>query len=200
MIEKAAVKIVDYLVEKNSIEKNNIPFYRYGIEITISFLLNVFWIMLISLVFGNMFEGIVFLFVFISLRHFTGGYHAKSYFSCNLKFSICYVILEFLFHLTYSIIPLSIMITTILFCLAIFSLECPIENSNKPLKNNEKKRFKVLGLALAMLYSGGAIFLYVYYSIYSIFIIYTILLVAILVLVATIQEMKGGLKSCRNDN
>lgn len=90
MIKKLTNHILSYLISSNAIDDNEETkdYYRYGIEITISSLINILLIIIIGIVSGNALESIVFLACFIPLRQFTGGFHAKTYFLCNLSFAV----------------------------------------------------------------------------------------------------------------
>ena len=94
MIKKLTNHILSYLISSNAIDDNEETkdYYRYGIEITISSLINILLIIIIGIVSGNALESIVFLACFIPLRQFTGGFHAKTYF---LSF-ICSFIYNFI--------------------------------------------------------------------------------------------------------
>lgn len=74
MIKKLTNHILSYLISSNAIDDNEETkdYYRYGIEITISSLINILLIIIIGIVSGNALESIVFLACFIPLRQFTG--------------------------------------------------------------------------------------------------------------------------------
>ncbi len=87
--------ILNFMIKNNVISKDTeeIEFYRYGIEITLSSLINIALISIIGIVTNYTFESTMFLAVFIIMRSFTGGYHANTYIKCNLVISISFVIL-----------------------------------------------------------------------------------------------------------
>lgn len=101
MIKKLTNHILSYLISSNAIDDNEETkdYYRYGIEITISSLINILLIIIIGIVSGNALESIVFLACFIPLRQFTGGFHAKTYFLCNLSFAVSFIILLIVYKL-----------------------------------------------------------------------------------------------------
>ena len=101
MINLISRKVLRYLLKCGVVDNNEdeCSHYLYGIEITISSLLNIFLIMSIGTLLGCIQYSFVFLFVFISLRHMTGGYHAKSYFKCN--FSLCVIFVFDIFTAKY---------------------------------------------------------------------------------------------------
>lgn len=140
MIERFSTIILDYLL-KSEVIKNTQEvkdYYQYGIEITVSSLLNVILILLIGLVSGNLIESIIFLLCFIPLRQFTGGYHAKSYFLCNLTFSVSFSIILIVYNLTKEYVTSYFGILIVLVSCIIFFSECPIENKNKPIPAKKK--------------------------------------------------------------
>lgn len=93
--------ILNFMIKNNVISKDTeeIEFYRYGIEITLSSLINIALISIIGIVTDYTFESMMFLAVFIIMRSFTGGYHANTYIKCNLVTSISFVILLLIFKI-----------------------------------------------------------------------------------------------------
>ena len=93
--------ILNFMIKNNVISKDTeeIEFYRYGIEITLSSLINIALISIIGIVTNYTFESTMFLAVFIIMRSFTGGYHANTYIKCNLVTSISFVILLLIFKI-----------------------------------------------------------------------------------------------------
>lgn len=75
MIQLLSKKILAFITRNTKIPIDETDVYKYGIEITISSVLNIVLIIILSLLLGNFVSGICFLFCFILLRQFTGGYH-----------------------------------------------------------------------------------------------------------------------------
>jgi len=67
--------------------EENADIYAYACEAVIAFLANLSLSLVIALMFGRVREGLIFVLVFVWLRRYTGGYHAKTHFSCILAFS-----------------------------------------------------------------------------------------------------------------
>lgn len=99
MIVKLSKLITKVLLNQKSISEKDIYIYQYGIEITISSLLNIALIVIVSLITNSLFSGLIFLSTFIILRQFTGGYHAESYFKCNTVFVSTYILVLLLSRL-----------------------------------------------------------------------------------------------------
>lgn len=87
-------KILTFITEQNGISNDEEvqDFYRYGIEISISSLLNIILVLLVGLLIGHLLESVVYLILFILIRSFTGGYHADTYFRCNLLMCTTFVL------------------------------------------------------------------------------------------------------------
>ena len=146
MIKKLTNHILSYLISSNAIDDNEETkdYYRYGIEITISSLINILLIIIIGIVSGNALESIVFLACFIPLRQFTGGFHAKTYFLCNLSFAVSFIILLIVYKFTNQYVTSYIVFLIIIFSCIIFFSECPVENKNKVITEEKKKIHKVI--------------------------------------------------------
>jgi len=194
MIKSTSNKLLQYLIKADVIDKSEdaLAYYKYGLEITISSLLNIVLIISIGVVSGQLIESILFLICFVPLRQFTGGYHANSYLKCNLLFSILFIILLTIFNLTVTRISFYWCILMIVFSISIFLSECPIEHSNKPLTDSQKMKNKYLSIILGLLYGAiGVMSKVLSYNIGVLF-LYTLVLISLLVIVATFQKIRKG--------
>ena len=101
IIEKLSNRVVQYLVHCNSIEDTEEyrDYYQYGVEITISSVLSVAAVLAIGILLHRFFASVLYLFLFMFIRRFTGGYHANTYFKCNITGCITFssvILLSFL--------------------------------------------------------------------------------------------------------
>ena len=133
MIERISKKLTDYLVAKNVINDDDTTraYYNYGIEISVSSLLNVTLIIVIGIVSNHIVESIAFLSVFVPIRQFSGGYHASTYFKCIFLFCVFFVILVGMYELTSSSITIVFEIWILLFIEVVFITVCPVETKIK---------------------------------------------------------------------
>lgn len=94
MITAAAKHIVDFIYSKNNLPSDERDIYVYGYEIIISTVITFALLAITGLLFGKFIEAVAFFCVFYFLRRRTGGYHAKTYFKCNLNAHAlsCYLI------------------------------------------------------------------------------------------------------------
>ena len=91
MLRCFAEKIVDQLFKHCDFPEKRKPVYIYGAELTLSTMLGCISVLLVSLLLGNILIGLSFLFYFISIRLFSGGYHANTYFSCFLTTNTTFI-------------------------------------------------------------------------------------------------------------
>lgn len=146
LIEKTATKIAKSWIQNSIIESSMMDVYRYGIEISLSSALGMCLVILTGLVFFNFRDAILFLLTFIPIRMYCGGYHADSYLMCNISmlctFSITALCAQ---HIEVSI---DIFIIISLVGIIIITACCPVENKYKPLDDKQKKKCKIVSLAL----------------------------------------------------
>lgn len=201
MIKKLTNHILKYLISSNVIENDaeSRDYYKYGIEITISSLLNILLIIAIGIVSGNILESIVFLACFVPLRQFTGGFHAKTYFLCNLSFSISFAILLTVYRFTSQYVTPYIGFIIILFSCIIFFSECPIENKNKVISKGMKKIHKAVSVILGAIYGIMGMVLTMFSHKIGVILLYSLVLISLLVIIATFQDMerRWELEKCK---
>lgn len=189
--------ILEYLIKSNVIENTDTEreYYQYGIEITVSSLLNIILIISIGALTFSIFESIIFLVCFVLIRQFTGGYHANTYFKCNLTFCISFIAVLVLYYTTevYLSTYISILITFV--CVSVFLVKCPIEHINKPIPNNRKVVYKIVAALLGAVYGAIGTALTAFSNRYGAMVIYTLSLVTVLVIAAIIKERRKNNES-----
>lgn len=192
MIKVISDNILKYLIKSEVIDdsKECSDYYRYGLEITISSILNIVLILLVGIISNNFFESVTFLICFIPLRQFTGGYHADTYLKCNLSFMLLFSVLLLIYNITFQFISFYAEFAMLVLSMIIFITECPVENKNKPLTDKQKKKNNHLAVILGLFYGViGVILKVLSYSIGVIF-IYTLVLISLLIIVAKLQKIR----------
>ncbi len=91
MIIEISRVIVRFMSSNADINNDMIEVYRYGVEIKTSLIFNILLILLSGLIIDDFMCSIVFLMSFIPIRSYCGGYHARTYFRCNLVFAIAFL-------------------------------------------------------------------------------------------------------------
>ncbi len=190
MISFFTTRILDFLKSSEAIEcdENNLDIYKYGIEITLSTILNILIILILSLIYGSFFTGIIFLLVFIPLRKFTGGYHADTYMKCNIVFAILYTSVFWLTKILYKYTDVHIIEAILAISFIVVYIFSPIENPHKPLDSDEKRKYRMLSIITYILFTAIAIAIsHVFYYI-SVCMMITMLSIIVLMIIPVIQN------------
>ena len=138
-MEVLADFLTNYIVKKRAISKEDYEIYRYGLLTGLEILICMAVCFFIGMQMGMMVQCMIFSLVFFSLRSFLGGLHMNSFMACF--FLSCTVL--FLTLLLVKYCPLSsYMAVLILACeTAAVCFSKPVENSNRPVSEGEKKEF-----------------------------------------------------------
>lgn len=191
MISNLSSCIVRLLIRNNVISGDEFDAYQYGFEIFISSIITFSIAIILGLILHCMFAVLIYFCIFVILRTVCGGYHAKTYFRCNLIFTLTtasillvykFVLIEQFTELHYCCIVISVIVTV---------FYAPVENPNKSLSIKQKKIYHILGTTLIVLLSLISCLLKIKFkSSYSILIDSTILVVSICMFMT--EPMKGG--------
>ncbi len=191
MIERIALKITEFIFKNTELNSGLLEVYRYGVEITISTLLNVFWIIAASIVVSDLLSGVIFLAVFISLRSFVVGYHAKTYFMCNALFLLTYLSVYYINSVVPAFIEKELFsrILTILILLGIIPIIAfaPVQHKNKPLSEKQLRICRIIGITMFILISITALTLHYGGIKYGSFMIITLSSVSVLILIEILK-------------
>lgn len=165
MIELMAKKLCCFVSnnineDETDTVKNQI--YLYGIELCISSIINIILIVCVGAVLGCFVESLIFLICFISLRQFTGGYHADTYLKCNLFFVITFVFVISLTKFTIVRLSLPWIIIRIIITTVIVALLAPIKNHHKHIGKKLQMKSKFISVLLWIIFNlCGVIFYFV---------------------------------------
>lgn len=154
MIRRAAEEIATFFVKKGVIEEKERDVYTYGSELLVSETISMLLVLSIGLYVGKILETVIYLFTYIVIRVYAGGYHASSHRKCITIFSICYggvlCTIEMLYHFK----SLDILCIVTFVAIIIIFLLAPVEDIRKPLSREEvyiyrketRKRVLLLGI------------------------------------------------------
>lgn len=157
MLRKLSNKLTQRLVNNEIITTEEFDIYVYGFELLLSFLFSTSIILIVGLCLRCMIETIFFLVIFISLRSFTGGYHALTYTFCNfVTFTVYGVIMLLSNYLPISIKLFLLLLLTGIIVLIVFA---PVKNPNKIILPQKSIQHKVTSILLFVAFgiSGLAI-------------------------------------------
>lgn len=132
--------------EEDCTKDNYKEVFNYGFQVVYGALIKILLLMGISLLLGTFVSTMVVTGSFAILRVFAGGLHFKSYTKCAY-FSLTSLLLGGILakYIPYNII-FSLIVT--LFAFIIFKLYAPVENENRPIRDDEKNRFKLTSISI----------------------------------------------------
>ncbi|MDR2571416.1 MAG: accessory gene regulator B family protein [Oscillospiraceae bacterium] len=140
--KEAARKTCDWLMQNSRIDESKWEVYEYGLDKLYSTLLNIFIVSIIGILFGVFLQTLLFYIVYISLRVYAGGYHAKSPIICFfLSISVMVPSVASIHYYHYMVHSI------VFYCLLSFSIitlviSAPVDNKNKVLDSIEKKIYR----------------------------------------------------------
>lgn len=190
MITTLAESIAHLLVKKGWGEQEKFDIYRYGMEVIFSVLSTVFCVILCGAIFHMMKTTLLFYICFLVLRRYCGGFHAKSYLSCNLIFTVV-LLLSLLFISKYeSLSDKGLIVITLISFLSIVFF-APISHENKPLLESELKIYRKVAIAISGLLLLIVMFLMRFDKRTAVIISLSMLVTSVAMVVSVIKERRG---------
>lgn len=95
MLNVISNKLAQGLLRKVGNTEYDVEVYTYGFELIISTFLGLISIVLVSLIQFDLKTGLLFIYIFVPLRLFTGGYHAKTYGKCFVLSNLSFLLVVF---------------------------------------------------------------------------------------------------------
>ncbi len=194
-MEAIANALTDYCLRKKFITEDKREIYCYGFKLIFADVINFSIVLILALLFKQIFSGIAFLFTLCCVRKHSGGFHAKTFWLCRISLIITFVCVLALSMLV-SASEFDMLISGIInvFSVVFISVFSPVRHPNKPLTEEQaklnKKRAFIASLLLAAL-SAALIFAGVGEGVT---ISITLLAIVILMIVGLIT-VKGGEKN-----
>lgn len=145
--------VANLLAEHKFISKDKIEICRYGLENLIVSLLEILSVLIFSIIFNEVMCTMIFLISFISLRRYTGGFHAKTKLGCYIVLLAIYLIFILIIKNMPAKYNLAFEITSVLFTNFMVLKYAPIVNRNKKINKAERKTFQRFGIILTLVSS-----------------------------------------------
>ena len=157
MLSKVATKLTNRLLLSGVINAEEEEIYISGFELLLSFVFRTPFILAIAIVVQAVLPTIAFLAVFIVLRSYTGGFHARTYAVCSLvTFSVYGVVMLLSHFLIVRYIEYLILGVIGLALLIIFA---PVKHPNKELTAQDIKRNKIISVVVFILFLSAGVLL-----------------------------------------
>lgn len=192
MIKRLADILTKFICSHINAPPEMADVYRYGFEITISSILNIILVLCCGIIMDDVLASVVYLFVFILIRIFTGGYHATSYLRCNIvmvvSFLLTYALYRVLIGLNIDIRILEAILLANGLPIIIFA---PVKNPHKELTPKKAKKFRVISIVIYICLSALALAAILFEIQYGTLIIVTLTTVSVMILVEIFMQRRG---------
>lgn len=188
MLNKIATSLAKKLISNKTISEEMLDIYVYGFELLISFLFSTTIVIACGMILNRMSQTIAFLCVFIFLRSFTGGYHAKTYLFCSVVTLLTYGIVL----LASSLMEVTIIYYVLILIVGIILLIifAPIKHPNKEIVPKQRIKYKLISLILFFLFSTVGILLIKISNDTSSAIMFTLIADLVLLFIKNRKEIK----------
>jgi len=150
-MDKLTKSISQSLLENNFIDKEDVELCQYGIEMFIICVLEMAAILLFSIIIGNFFETVIYLFAFIPMRIYSGGYHADTRMRCFIILLAVYaafsIVNRYSFLFEFGIFMLIALIMNIIFVY----MWSPLPNGNKTVNEKQRNYYRKMSIILSII-------------------------------------------------
>lgn len=192
MIVELSNCIIKSVSKSIDIDPEFYDYYKYGIEITISSIINISLILLFGLIIGSFLSAVCFLLCVIPLRQFCGGYHASTYFRCNSTFLLAFLIDYLIARMLALVnIPLNILETISLISVIPIILYAPVPNVHKSKNQVRDKKCHAISVILGVVISIISLLFFEANLFVSSLIITSQATVSILIILEIILQRRG---------
>lgn len=142
MIKKLAVSIVDYQIKRGVLQKEQKQTYIFGYQLLIGKILSVILMLIIAVMTGTLVEMLLFMFAFIILRQYAGGFHFKNAEICIFFSAIVCMIVTLALKSNIGWVPVFVTVIIEFITFIIIWKLAPIDSENKRLDDLEKRIYK----------------------------------------------------------
>lgn len=149
-------RVVTILQGNGIIEEEDRELYSYGLQQGFIIIWNILTTVIIGIIFGQVWESILFMLTYFPLRSSAGGYHARIPLRCYLLSII--MIIAVLISMRLPIWNSVISFMSVIVSSVVILLLAPVEDSNKPLDATESVVFKKRTKAVLYVLVGMVLF------------------------------------------
>jgi accessory gene regulator B len=147
LISEFASKVGRRWIKNGLISREYYACYVYGIELIVSQIIGISIILFLGAVTGTYSNAAVFLLIFILVRQYTGGFHADNYISCNMFFSLSYIV-NILIVASIEVNLYIMVVLTLLIGIGTILTIGPVTHKTKRLDKTLRNKNKALSLIL----------------------------------------------------
>lgn len=151
-MNRMSTMVINYFVKRNVIEEENKEIYEYGFKILIFKLLYLLGMVAVCVLLQrNLMHFFLYYGCYMSIRKYSGGYHASSMGACFITFLVTYLLLDIFIMIGLNHYQLILFVIGIGSSFVIY-LRSPIDCANKRLSNVMKKKHQKKTLYMLMVW------------------------------------------------
>lgn len=154
-------KITEKLITKGIIEKRkySADVYEYGIELILGDLINYILILVTSIVLKqDVYIPLLYLICFVSVRIFSGGFHAATHAGCSIFMIAFYLIFTLMYNVTLHMEILRVALFIVLSYLPIV-LFAPVRNKNRYVSERKARINRIRAICLYSAWAAVSVFM-----------------------------------------
>ena len=154
-------KITEKLIEKGIIaeRKYSADVYEYGIELILGDLINYILIFVTGIVLKqDAYIPLLYLICFVSVRIFSGGFHAVTHAGCSIFMIVFYLIFTLMYKVTLHMGILWVALFIVLSYLPIV-LFAPVRNKNRYVSEKSARINRIRGICLYSAWAAVSVFM-----------------------------------------
>lgn len=184
MIEKISKKMLSFVAVYVPMDEDAADVYQYGIEISISTVLNILITMMIAFAIGKPLSGIFFLTCMVLVRSYSGGYHAESYFKCNCTMVVMFLITICISKILilFNLVEFHIMSSVLMLAFLPLYAFSPVKNKHKPLSDKKAKKCRIVSIILYILIGLIGLYLVFVAPLYGSILIITLIEISVMII------------------
>ena len=149
IMESLTKQITEWLIANNAIEDVDKEVYEYAIYSMLITLSPLFLVFVIGIMMGTFIEGVFLIIPFMSIRKYSGGYHAKDFKTCFVTSSLILIACMYIASSANYGPWVSGGALVSVISLNIWS---PIDSENRRLEQDEKKRYKRTTMCISFVF------------------------------------------------
>lgn len=138
-----------------SADRQEVQIYEYGLELILADIINFAAVLLISAALQEIGSGILYLLCFVSVRIFSGGFHARTHLLCGISMILFYLLFTFICKGAASAGSAVLIAGTILAYAPLLKW-APVRNRNRPLNDSKRRKNRYRAVASYILWTLAA--------------------------------------------
>lgn len=149
MLRRCAYIVSDWLLNRNVIQKEDRELYEYAVYSLLITIAPLSMAMIFGSVIGAFWQSIVLIIPFMTIRKYSGGYHAKNSITCFvISCLLLFLCISVSIYIEYNVSVILVMLISVMSLI----VNSPIDSENRRLEEIEKRRCKLVIVIQTLFY------------------------------------------------